>query len=808
MSDSNTFTLYCSDSCENYSNTVYPYKHVVHDLATFKAAVCNDCVFAEYKDSRRSIANFITSDCVALDCDNSHSDEPSKWVTPADVAKAFPGVFFGIHYSRNHLKEKDGKAARPKFHVYFRISPTTNAKYYVMLKYKAQEVFPYFDTNAMDAARPFFGTTDPQVEWYEGTKDLSTFLAERGVISTSSQAKKNNSQPVPAQGQAASTNDVIPVGTRNDTLHRFAVKMLKRYGNTEQARELFRQECEKCEQPLPVEEKRAIYVNALKYYNEVIRQQDGYDLPAQFAAGLEQKKAAKAQKEKQEKPSYMPEEFSDVCQAEVLAKHYKKRLCYSPATSYMVYRGNCWIESEPLAQAFAQELTKLQLKEAGRAVNRVSEALKKTGVTNIKKAMGDQSNMSNHQKHLLELFDDLNVYRKYAVSRQSTGRISACLKEVQPMVLVDTEDLDSDPFLLNTPGDTYDLRQGLSGARPASPDDRMTKITAVTPSNEGMQIWLDALNTIFCADQELIDYVQMICGLAAIGQVNLEAMILAYGSGKNFKSTFWNTISRVLGSYSGSISADALTLGCMRNIKPELAEARGKRLLIAAEFPASARLNDSVLKQLCSTDRIQAEKKYKAPFSFVPSHTLVLYTNHLPQVDAKDYGTWRRMIVIPFNATIAANKEKKNYSNFLFEQAGGAVLSWIIEGAQKAFQANFILPTPKVVEEATRKYKAATVQYKAATGENQAATGENKARSDWFKCFLNDCCDVGKDYKANSQELYQRYRQYAYDLDPEKKARGTSEFYGALEKEKFERCYVRNRAYIQGLRLKPTDTLT
>ena len=43
-----------------------------------------------------------------------------------------------------------------------------------------------------------------------------------------------------------------------------------------------------------------------------------------------------------------------------------------------------------------------------------------------------------------------------------------------------------------------------------------------------------------------------------------------------------------------------------------------------------ARLNDSTVKQLCSTDDVFAEKKYKDPFSFKPCHTLVLYTNHLP----------------------------------------------------------------------------------------------------------------------------------------------------------------------------------
>ena len=163
----------------------------------------------------------------------------------------------------------------------------------------------------------------------------------------------------------------------------------------------------------------------------------------------------------------------------------------------------------------------------------------------------------------------------------------------------------------------------------------------------------------------------MICGLAAIGKVYVEALIIAYGDGRNGKSTFWNAISRVLGLYSGNISADTLTVGCRRNIKPEMAEVKGKRLLIAAEMQEGARLNDSTVKQLCSTDDVFAEKKYKDPFSFKPCHTLVLYTNHLPRVSASDDGIWRRLIVIPFNAKITGSSDIKNYSEYLYDNAAG-----------------------------------------------------------------------------------------------------------------------------------------
>ncbi len=78
----------------------------------------------------------------------------------------------------------------------------------------------------------------------------------------------------------------------------------------------------------------------------------------------------------------------------------------------------------------------------------------------------------------------------------------------------------------------------------------------------------------------------------------MEALIISYGEGRNGKSTFWNTIARVLGSYSGSISADALTVGCKREMSlPEMmAELKGKRLVIAAELEEGMRLNTSVVK--------------------------------------------------------------------------------------------------------------------------------------------------------------------------------------------------------------------
>ena len=221
-------------------------------------------------------------------------------------------------------------------------------------------------------------------------------------------------------------------------------------------------------------------------------------------------------------------------------------------------------------------------------------------------------------------------------------------------------------------------------------------------------------------------------------------------------------------------------VGCKRNVKPELAEAKGKRLIIAAELEEGMRLNTSNVKQLCSTDEIYAEKKYKDPFSYVPSHTLVLYTNHLPKVGAIDAGTWRRLIVIPFNAKIEGNSDIKNYADHLYDKAGGAILTWIVEGAKRVIAKHYHITQPQVVQDAIAKYR------------------EN---NDWLAHFLNDCCEVDTSYSEKSSDVYNAYRSYCMQVG--EYIRSTTDFYVALESAGgFDRRRTSKANVITGLRLK------
>ena len=737
-------TIYDAVTVGSRSNCVYPNPVTVTDADTMRQAAAFDHVCAAYKQNYRSVDNFLKADCLPMDCDNDHSDDPDDWLTPFDVAMDFPGVGMIFVYSRSHMKQKGKRGPRPRFHVYFICTETTNSEIYSSWKDRLIADYPYFDDGAKDSARFLFGVKNAVVEVYDGEITIDEFLAD------------SFAEWDAAQGQ-------IPEGSRNKTMSHYAGRIIKRLGNTEEAHKQFLKEAEKCSPPLDDAELAGIWASAVKFGAKVAAQ-EGYIPPEQYNQDF----------------LLMPEDFSDVGQAIVLSREYMDRLRFSPATDYIVFNGSFWEESQPNAQGIAQELTARQLEEAETEIQRCMKEMSENGAWAMLAAMGAKKAMaafSEAQRRSFEKYERAETYRKYAIKRRDTKYISAALKEARPMIQIEQRVLDADEFLLNLPSGTCDLRTG--AVREHNAQDYITKQTAVDPSGDGMDVWEDALQTFFQGDTDLIRYVQEIVGLAAIGKVYIEALVIAYGEGRNGKSTFWNTIARVLGTYSGNMSADTLTVGCKRNVKPELAEAKGKRMIIAAELEEGMRLNTSNVKQLCSTDEIYAEKKYKAPFSYVPTHTLVLYTNHLPRVGAIDQGTWRRLIVIPFNAKIEGKADIKNYADFLFKMAGGAVLQWIIEGAKRVIASDYKIAQPRVVQDAIQKYK------------------EN---NDWLSHFLEDCCEIDPSYEAKSGEVYNTYRSYCNQMG--EYARSTTDFYTAIEAADYTRHKTKKGMLIRGFRLK------
>jgi putative DNA primase/helicase len=106
---------------------------------------------------------------------------------------------------------------------------------------------------------------------------------------------------------------------------------------------------------------------------------------------------------------------------------------------------------------------------------------------------------------------------------------------------------DANPWLLNTPGGTYDLSVGQ--LRPHRQDDCCTKATAVAPGGE-CPLWLSFLDRITGGDVSLHLFLQRMCGYFLTGTTREDALFFGYGTGGNGKSRFVSTIAGVLGDYA------------------------------------------------------------------------------------------------------------------------------------------------------------------------------------------------------------------------------------------------------------------
>lgn len=735
-------TIYQADCLHNKANCIYPNKVVVTTEADMAKVQSRDHVCAEYKNNTRSKDNFILSDNIPMDCDNDHSDDPAKWITPELLDELLPDVPYILVFSRNHMKAKNGVSARPRFHVYFQIHLIHDADSYAALKRKIHAAFPFFDDNALDAARFLYGSPGSEMLWHEGSLFIEDFLT-------------------------LTAKAAIPQGKRNATMSHYAGKLVKRFGVTDAAYTKFLEKAAECDPPLDQEELDKIWSSASKFYKKVSSAPD-YIPPDEYTGG-----------------SLRPDDFSDIGEARTFAAVYEGEVCYTEATGFLRNNEIYWMESRQRPIAAMMEHTDAQLEEAGNEIEAALQRLEDLGISRGTAMAGGKKlleGMTSDQAEAYGAYQTAKTYYAFVMKYRNMKSLKPAMEAAMPLLEKQPDELDSNPFLLNTPLCTYNLTEGLTGTKDHDPQDYITKVTTVSPDDVGTDIWKNTLDLIFCGDTDLIDYVQRIVGMAVIGKVYIEALIIAYGEGRNGKSTFWNAIARVLGSYAGNMSADALTVGCKRNVKPEMAELKGKRLIIAAELEEGMRLNTSVIKQLCSTDAVYAEKKYKAPFSFIPSHTLVLYTNHLPKVGASDAGTWRRLIVIPFNAKIEGDSDIKNFADYLVDHAGGAILSWIIEGSRMVIAEGFNIKPPKVVRDAVAAYRE---------------------DNDWLGKFLEESCVIGAAYQEKSGELYKAYRTYCINMH--EYTRSTGDFYAALEQIGYHKKKLKNGIMIFGLMLKTDD---
>ena len=261
---------------------------------------------------------------------------------------------------------------------------------------------------------------------------------------------------------------------------------------------------------------------------------------------------------------------------------------------------------------------------------------------------------------------------------------------------------DSEPMHLTADGITYDLTTG-EGIN-CDPLDYNTKTTGCTmaPLGTPHPVWTTFLDRVL-PDREVQRFLQRYIGYCCTGLTREHAFIFAYGSGANGKSTFINTIAKVLGDYATTAAMETFIHSSNERHPTDLAKLHGSRLVVAQETQKGRRWDETKIKALTAGDRISARFMRQDFFDFTPTFKLLIGGNHKPRLFTVDDAMKRRLLLLPFTIQIPAAERDKQLMDKLVPEHP-AILGWCVEGCLQ-WQSTGLAP-PASVTEATDAYFA------------------------------------------------------------------------------------------------------
>lgn len=295
-------------------------------------------------------------------------------------------------------------------------------------------------------------------------------------------------------------------------------------------------------------------------------------------------------------------------------------------------------------------------------------------------------------------------YKKRALSASGVAGI-ARLAQSDSRLTVHIDELDANPYELNTPDGIINLRTG--ERRIADPKALHTRSTNYAPDYDRKSELLDSfLRTTFGADPHLIAYIQRLFGLSLIGTVLEQLLLFAYGVGANGKSTLLETViacvGRNEGGYSIVVPSEMLMVRKHTEHPAELAQLAGTRLVVCSELEDGQRFAEARIKMLTGRDSVNARFMRRDPFTFTPTWTLWLIGNQKPDATTGGPAFWRRMKMLPFAHVVPEGDRDPNLPDKLLEEAP-AILAWIARGAALYHQQG--LATPDIVSSTTEAYR-------------------------------------------------------------------------------------------------------
>jgi putative DNA primase/helicase len=175
--------------------------------------------------------------------------------------------------------------------------------------------------------------------------------------------------------------------------------------------------------------------------------------------------------------------------------------------------------------------------------------------------------------------------------------------------------------------------------------------------------------------------------------------MLYFGGGANGKSV----MAEIVKAMYGSENVSAYSLEDLTNKDTTRAQIADKILNLATEI--GKKMNTTTFKTLSSGETIDARYFYKDPFMMNDYGKLQFNCNELPFTAEHTEGYQRRFIIVPFNVTIAPERQDVGLKKRIITNELPGVLNWAIEGLQRLIRQGRKFTESATIKETAEQHK-------------------------------------------------------------------------------------------------------
>lgn len=329
------------------------------------------------------------------------------------------------------------------------------------------------------------------------------------------------------------------------------------------------------------------------------------------------------------------------------------------------------------------------------------------------------ASVSEYLSKLSSRMRDLEMDSKKADSLESYRRAQAVAGVLANQIDIDHDVLDSSPHEILADGKIVSLVDG--SVREVDPSkDMFTRYTEVPYTSSPSKSGMDKLSKVLsCIPEESREYVLDWFGACLLGRMTQPAGVLfLVGNGSNGKSSLFSLMRRVIGTYLTNPKREVLTESS-KSSRFSTHTLKGARAALFEELPKGRHLNANVFKELSGTQRIRGERKGVDEEEFEMRATVVIATNHLPQVTDTDNAIWRRlnMVEMPYRFTSKPENDNDILADPSLSPESIACLSpedemlqaalhVLVEHAKRYVERGWQLPPlPERVEQANKRWR-------------------------------------------------------------------------------------------------------